>query len=1074
MSTVTSEDQPAPVQKQQNRPVPSNRQSQNGTAEDQPDEPPPMKKQQSRPVPSNRQPPNSVVDDQPLPVKKQQGRPVPSNRQPQKGTAEDHPSPVKPVPCNLPPQNDQADDQPRPMKQQQSRPVPSNRQPQNGTAEDHSSPVKLGNRQPQNGTAEDQPDQPSPVKKQQGRSVPSNQHSQNGTANDQPDQSPPMKKQQSRPVPSNRQPQNGTAKDQSPPMKKQQGRPVPSNRQAQNGVEEDQPLPVKKQQGRPFRMAEDQPALVKKQQGRPMTHNRQSSSFNSDWGDSNTPKQEKRRPVPNNRRDNYELNKQYPAMKYGQFPKNDYQKHSERRDDRAAAAKQQQQQRPKAQNSPVNENWDILRNEMRQNRPLKNGKFPKNTNSQPRRSSPAEERGRNAAQKKQQQQLYSQSQPMVNGKARKNGYHQKFSSKSPTRGRQNRNGYPNKQQKPVLVASVMLAVQQEERRPKLNSVVGVILSFSTLHQEPMVDFFVYHFKQRKFSHMVKILRTKFPDTCQPGVWFRLIFPEDFDVVEHFRTLAPRDGEEFPVLIPRKVVDCQRRLTTRIRDEQVMFFVTATYRSNCPADDSFLYKCRLGMLKLTRAQLNDGVPDQEQPPVGEQQSPQNSDVSVDELPQRLKIWIVPSGAGDVSAVGYFLVKRIDARIWVSNEPESDSDSSSVNGDATNNGNNNKVPLSHSFAAWFHEMVTAFHEANRLSDERRTSIQQFVDELQQGFRTEAGVESLQIELFGSVLSGFGSNDCDIDLCLITTGSKNHEREQHNGTITQEKRREWLNKLVQYLRKTELYTVISVADARTPIVKFEYHGEEGFHGDISVENGLALYNTELLRLYTHFDNRVSPLGFAVKRWAKLYGINDASAGSISSYAYVVMLIHFLQRIDPPVLPFLQNDRKGQLVEGWNVSFTRQLPEQFSNKNTQSIAQLFHDFLAFYAFQFDMHTDVAQIRTAKPYNKMMRKRELGCGDDQRFRLCVEDPFDLEHNLTSGVREDTLHYIIKCFRSAVRGMARFDEEHFSGQDDEGKGVDGSTKTTPKMTFDQLMRPFKPRRVVHLANNNNNKQQQQQ
>ncbi|KAL3093109.1 hypothetical protein niasHT_022559 [Heterodera trifolii] len=616
----------------------------------------------------------------------------------------------------------------------------------------------------------------------------------------------------------------------------------------------------------------------------------------------------------------------------------------------------------------------------------------------------------------------------------------------------------------------------EQNKTKLNNVVGVVLSFSILQREQMVDFFVYHFKQRKFTHIVKILRTKFPETCQPGVWFRLLFPEDFDVVEYFRSLVPRDGEDFPVVVPRKVVHCHRRLTTRIHDEKVMFFVTATYRGYCPADDSFLYKSWLGMLNLTRAQLNDGVPDQEHPK-REQQSPQKQyhlDVPLEELPQRLKMWIVPSGAGDISADGYFQVKRIDARIWISND--SDSDVSSVNGDARNNGNSsNKISLSYSFSAWFDEMVTAFHKANRLSVQRRTSIQQFVDELQQGFRTETGVESLQIELFGSVLSGFGSNDCDIDLCLITTDSTNHEKEQHNGNIPQEKRREWLNKLVQYLRKSELYTVISVADARTPIVKFEYHGEEGFHGDISVENGLALYNTELLRLYTHFDNRVSPLGFAVKRWAKLYGINDASAGSISSYAYVVMLIHFLQRVDPPVLPFLQNDRKGQLIEGWNVSFNRQLPEQFSNKNTQSIAQLFHDFLVFFAFQFDVYSDVAQIRTAKPYNKLMRRRDLGCGDDQRFRLCVEDPFDLEHNLTSGVREDTLHYIVKCFRSAVRGMARFDEEHFSGKDDEGKGADGSTKATPKMTFDQMMRPFKPRRVVHLPNNNsNNKQQQQQ
>lgn len=74
------------------------------------------------------------------------------------------------------------------------------------------------------------------------------------------------------------------------------------------------------------------------------------------------------------------------------------------------------------------------------------------------------------------------------------------------------------------------------------------------------------------------------------------------------------------------------------------------------------------------------------------------------------------------------------------------------------------------------------------------------------------------------------------------------------------------------------------------------------ISIENKLAVYNTQLLKLYTDFDERVAPLGFAIKRWAKLLGLNDASSGSISSYAYIVMLISFLQRTEPPVLPFLQ----------------------------------------------------------------------------------------------------------------------------------------------------------------------------
>ena len=37
----------------------------------------------------------------------------------------------------------------------------------------------------------------------------------------------------------------------------------------------------------------------------------------------------------------------------------------------------------------------------------------------------------------------------------------------------------------------------------------------------------------------------------------------------------------------------------------------------------------------------------------------------------------------------------------------------------------------------------------------------------------------------------------------------------------------------------------------------------------------------------------------------IGDASTGTLSSYAYIIMLIHFLQQIRPSVLPVLQQVR-------------------------------------------------------------------------------------------------------------------------------------------------------------------------
>ena len=32
------------------------------------------------------------------------------------------------------------------------------------------------------------------------------------------------------------------------------------------------------------------------------------------------------------------------------------------------------------------------------------------------------------------------------------------------------------------------------------------------------------------------------------------------------------------------------------------------------------------------------------------------------------------------------------------------------------------------------------------------------------------------------------------------------------------------------------------------------------------------------------------------------DASSGSLSSYAYIILLLHYLQQVKPPVIPVLQ----------------------------------------------------------------------------------------------------------------------------------------------------------------------------
>lgn len=71
-------------------------------------------------------------------------------------------------------------------------------------------------------------------------------------------------------------------------------------------------------------------------------------------------------------------------------------------------------------------------------------------------------------------------------------------------------------------------------------------------------------------------------------------------------------------------------------------------------------------------------------------------------------------------------------------------------------------------------------------------------------------------------------------------------------------------------------------------------GFECDISLKNPLALRNTALLRTYSLIDPRVRSLAFIIKHWAKARHLNSPGNGTLSSYGYVLCMLHFLQVID------------------------------------------------------------------------------------------------------------------------------------------------------------------------------------
>ncbi|KAI1302751.1 hypothetical protein F5Y03DRAFT_194937 [Xylaria venustula] len=177
-------------------------------------------------------------------------------------------------------------------------------------------------------------------------------------------------------------------------------------------------------------------------------------------------------------------------------------------------------------------------------------------------------------------------------------------------------------------------------------------------------------------------------------------------------------------------------------------------------------------------------------------------------------------------------------------------------------------------------------------------------------------------------------------------------------------------------------------------------GVQCDINFSAHLALQNTALLRCYSLTDRRVRPLVLFIKHWAKARGINTPYRGTLSSYGYVLMVLHYLVNVvEPFVCPNLQElappapDLPAHVLEGVttcqgrDIRFWRDeqaiqsLAQQGQlNQNNDPLGTLLQGFFEYYAQSnmmttirkkgFDWGRDVISLRT---HGGLLSKVEKG-----------------------------------------------------------------------------------------------------
>ena len=246
-------------------------------------------------------------------------------------------------------------------------------------------------------------------------------------------------------------------------------------------------------------------------------------------------------------------------------------------------------------------------------------------------------------------------------------------------------------------------------------------------------------------------------------------------------------------------------------------------------------------------------------------------------------------------------------------------------------------------------------------------------------------------------------------------------------------------------------------------------GIQCDINFSNPLALHNTRLLKCYGICDSRIRPMVLFVKAWAKRRKINSPYDGTLSSYGYVLMVLHYLVNvIQPAVAPNLQITRKAVedkspqnniMIDGYNVRFWQTENEiadfakrgMLTQNHDDTVGSLLRGFFQYFAqphVGFSWSTDVLSLRSEGGLLSKAQKGWIGAksviteskvpGDHpkeirHRYLFAIEDPFEIDHNVARTVVHNGIIAIRDEFRRAHRitqsvgyGDGRVKEELFA------------------------------------------------
>ncbi|XP_076222957.1 poly(A) RNA polymerase gld-2 homolog A isoform X2 [Nomia melanderi] len=272
-----------------------------------------------------------------------------------------------------------------------------------------------------------------------------------------------------------------------------------------------------------------------------------------------------------------------------------------------------------------------------------------------------------------------------------------------------------------------------------------------------------------------------------------------------------------------------------------------------------------------------------------------------------------------------------------------------------------------------------------------------------------------LVGSTMNGFGSDNSDVDMCLLVRHTEMDQRIEAIGHLEQ---------ILKCLKRCEFIEQLELIQAKVPILKF-HDSIQNLEVDLNCNNAVGIRNTHLLYCYSRIDWRVRPLVLVVKLWAQCQNINDAKNMTISSYSLVLMVIHFLQcGVNPPVLPCLHSLYEGKFTPHTDIHCIDMQEELdiptavLRPKNRQSLGELLVEFFRYYVtFDFNQYAISVRLANKIPIEECRRVRSYKNDPHQWKYLCIEEPFDLTNTARSVYDPDVFARIKRVFDRTYQNL---------------------------------------------------------